>query len=218
MKTRSSPASQMQAEEINGQANAFDSEVGPALDLGLDRVKDQLLILPQTVKSARAEKGLTPSKRIKYAFSSDEQDSDYLLESDYSEPERDCDKDSILEDAAEQNMSEHQTVPPDKKKKNCSVETQQDVVDQAQDTLPTPPTTVKKPRKAKAPKIDFNTIHPELQHVWKDLSEQTQPKVTLVQPDGLSCTLLPFQLKGVQFMKGQEDSTYKGGILADEMV
>jgi DNA repair protein RAD16 len=38
-----------------------------------------------------------------------------------------------------------------------------------------------------------------------------------IQPDGLSLKLLPFQLEGLDWMRKQEASEWKGGILADEM-
>ncbi|KAG0320628.1 DNA repair protein rad16 [Dissophora globulifera] len=61
-------------------------------------------------------------------------------------------------------------------------------------------------------------FHPELGHVWDDLD-----KVTLVEPEaveqpaGLKLHLLPFQREGLGWMRKQENTQFKGGILADEM-
>ena len=37
------------------------------------------------------------------------------------------------------------------------------------------------------------------------------------QPEGLTLTMLPFQLEGLYWMRNQEKTDFKGGILADEM-
>lgn len=60
--------------------------------------------------------------------------------------------------------------------------------------------------------------HPELQTVWKELD--AKPRITVEkdkQPDGLSLTMLPFQLEGLHWLRCQEETGFKGGILADEM-
>lgn len=204
MRTRST--SKIQAINSNLKNQTIEIEIGMALsnpDIEADAIQQS-----------------RPSKKIKYAVSSDGQDSDSEFEpaSDFSLEEI-SDQGNSAEDMVTAALtplanSVEQTNKEIRVRNNSEV----DFVEPAQDEIPTPPTTGKKPKKSKLPKIDFNIIHPELQNVWKDLSEQTQPEVTVKQPDGLLCTLLPFQLKGVQFMKGQEESSYKGGILADEMV
>lgn len=60
--------------------------------------------------------------------------------------------------------------------------------------------------------------HPELKVVWEELD--AKPKITVEkdkQPDGLSLTMLPFQLEGLHWLRCQEETGFKGGILADEM-
>ncbi|TFK22205.1 hypothetical protein FA15DRAFT_714507 [Coprinopsis marcescibilis] len=61
--------------------------------------------------------------------------------------------------------------------------------------------------------------HPELEHAWGDLDNPTPPAVPkqVPQPDNLKVTLLPFQQESLHWMRNQEKTTWKGGILADEM-
>ncbi|KAF9580307.1 hypothetical protein BGW38_003097 [Lunasporangiospora selenospora] len=60
--------------------------------------------------------------------------------------------------------------------------------------------------------------HPELGTIWDELDKQTVHKPQLVdQPEGLKLKLLPFQREGLSWMKQQENTIFKGGILADEM-
>ncbi|ODV86166.1 hypothetical protein CANARDRAFT_197201 [[Candida] arabinofermentans NRRL YB-2248] len=100
--------------------------------------------------------------------------------------------------------------------------------------LNTPPAKKpRKPRKKKAaddkPKIKLTPFqrrsnkvfgyHPDLAEVFEKLSEMPTRKVEkAVHPEGMTITLLPFQLEGLSWMIKQEDeSGYNGGILADEM-
>ncbi len=61
--------------------------------------------------------------------------------------------------------------------------------------------------------------HPKLETVWEDL----QKTVAVIkpeeaeQPTGLNIKLLPFQREGLYWMTRQEQGTWKGGMLADEM-
>ncbi|TKY84842.1 hypothetical protein EX895_005922 [Sporisorium graminicola] len=61
--------------------------------------------------------------------------------------------------------------------------------------------------------------HPQLKSVWEDL----QRTVAVIkpeeaeQPTGLTIRLLPFQREGLYWMTRQEQGTWKGGMLADEM-
>ncbi|KAI6105334.1 SNF2 family N-terminal domain-containing protein [Pisolithus sp. B1] len=67
-------------------------------------------------------------------------------------------------------------------------------------------------------RIRFLFHHPELRNVWKDL--KSFPVVApekADQPAGLKVTLLPFQQESLSWMRKQEESIWKGGILADEM-
>lgn len=85
--------------------------------------------------------------------------------------------------------------------------------------------TPRKP-KAKKPKIPYHTrmtgklyeMHPDLKDVFPNLetAERIKPE-RAVQPDGMSITLLPFQLEGLNWLVKQEEGIYNGGILADEM-
>ncbi|KAJ9479716.1 DNA repair protein RAD16 [Pseudozyma hubeiensis] len=61
--------------------------------------------------------------------------------------------------------------------------------------------------------------HPQLKNVWENL----QKTVAIIkpeeaeQPSGLNIKLLPFQREGLFWMTRQEQGTWKGGMLADEM-
>ncbi|KAI5838951.1 SNF2 family N-terminal domain-containing protein [Morchella snyderi] len=60
--------------------------------------------------------------------------------------------------------------------------------------------------------------HPELATVWKELDQRPKiPVEKATQPDGLSLTMLPFQLEGLNWLRAQEQTMFRGGILADEM-
>ncbi|KAL4811554.1 SNF2 family N-terminal domain-containing protein [Aspergillus unguis] len=60
--------------------------------------------------------------------------------------------------------------------------------------------------------------HPSITTMWDDLSND--PPITPVpaaQPAGISRSLKPFQLEGLNWMTRQEQTQYKGGLLGDEM-
>ncbi|KAL4933614.1 DNA repair protein RAD16 [Aspergillus undulatus] len=60
--------------------------------------------------------------------------------------------------------------------------------------------------------------HPSITTMWDDL--RNDPPITPVpalQPVGISRTLKPFQLEGLNWMTRQEQTQYKGGLLGDEM-
>ncbi|KAG0046707.1 DNA repair protein rad16 [Gryganskiella cystojenkinii] len=61
-------------------------------------------------------------------------------------------------------------------------------------------------------------FHPELATVWDELDQLRMviPEPA-EQPKGLKLTLLPFQREGLGWMRKQENTEFKGGILADEM-
>ncbi|EAU80544.2 DNA repair protein rad16 [Coprinopsis cinerea okayama7 len=61
--------------------------------------------------------------------------------------------------------------------------------------------------------------HPELVDIWGDLDKPIPAPVPTKaeQPANLKATLLPFQRESLHWMREQEKTTWKGGILADEM-
>jgi DNA repair protein RAD16 len=61
-------------------------------------------------------------------------------------------------------------------------------------------------------------MHPECRYLYRDLAELPliKPRED-PQPPGLSLELLPFQKEGLHWLRMQEKSEWKGGILADEM-
>jgi len=87
------------------------------------------------------------------------------------------------------------------------------------------PRAPRKP-KEKKPKIPYHTrmtaklyeFHPDLKDVFPTLesAERIKPE-RAIQPDGMSISLLPFQLEGLNWLVRQEAGIYNGGILADEM-
>ncbi|KAI6033862.1 SNF2 family N-terminal domain-containing protein [Pisolithus microcarpus] len=71
---------------------------------------------------------------------------------------------------------------------------------------------------AERSRIRFLFHHPELRNVWKDLRRMAVVAPEKAdQPAGLKVTLLPFQQESLSWMRKQEESIWKGGILADEM-
>lgn len=62
----------------------------------------------------------------------------------------------------------------------------------------------------------MNKHHPELRDAWGDLEEQVPVIIPqkAEQPGGLKVTLLPFQQESLWWMRKQEDSVWKGGMLA----
>lgn len=61
-------------------------------------------------------------------------------------------------------------------------------------------------------------VHPELENIFNNLDNR--PRITVEedpQPPGLSLSLLPFQKEGLHWLRLQEQSDFRGGILADEM-
>ncbi|KAK9354830.1 SNF2 family N-terminal domain-containing protein [Lipomyces doorenjongii] len=60
--------------------------------------------------------------------------------------------------------------------------------------------------------------HPQLKSVFQALQETPKREVKQApQPEELTIKLLPFQREGLHWLVAQEQSQYKGGILADEM-
>ncbi|EPY51605.1 Rad16 Rhp16 [Schizosaccharomyces cryophilus OY26] len=60
--------------------------------------------------------------------------------------------------------------------------------------------------------------HPELDNVWEALEREAPTQVQQIeQPKELVLNLLPFQREGVYWLRHQEESSFGGGILADEM-
>ncbi|KAG9062345.1 DNA repair protein rad16 [Linnemannia hyalina] len=76
------------------------------------------------------------------------------------------------------------------------------------------------PRMTWMEKVNMQLIeqHPELGTVWDELDKVRVIAPELAdQPEGLKLTLLPFQREGLAWMRKQENTQFKGGILADEM-
>jgi DNA repair protein RAD16 len=64
--------------------------------------------------------------------------------------------------------------------------------------------------------IRLHKEHPELKDVWKDLETAVKPIAPekAPQPKNLKVTLLPFQQESVFWLRKQEASVWKGGLLA----
>lgn len=83
--------------------------------------------------------------------------------------------------------------------------------------------TKKKEAKPKMSNFDRNTEklfqqHPHLRSVFPELENVVIPSPErAVQPTGMKVKLLPFQLEGLLWLKRQEESKYRGGVLSDEM-
>lgn len=85
----------------------------------------------------------------------------------------------------------------------------------------------KRQRRAPKVKIPYFTritnklydLNPDLKEVFPKLQESLENKThgKAEQPAGMTVKLLPFQLEGLQWLIDQEESEWRGGILADEM-
>ena len=84
----------------------------------------------------------------------------------------------------------------------------------------------KKPTKPKLTRFQrslaqLNYVHPELVPVWDKLRAMRRDKSKSApraeQPSNICISLLPFQLEGLYWMQQQEQSEWRGGLLADEM-
>ncbi|QDS69970.1 hypothetical protein FKW77_002889 [Venturia effusa] len=70
----------------------------------------------------------------------------------------------------------------------------------------------------KARRNKLEKAHPEITTMWDELKKV--PIITPVlaeQPESINRTLKSFQLEGLNWMMRQEQSSYKGGLLGDEM-
>lgn len=64
----------------------------------------------------------------------------------------------------------------------------------------------------------LEAMHPEIKTMWKDLEmEEIIKPVPALQPDHINRKLKPFQLEGLDWMRRQELTHYRGGLLGDEM-
>jgi DNA repair protein RAD16 len=112
-----------------------------------------------------------------------------------------------------------------KKRKEIVIHSDDELVTSASLTAKTEDedgTTPKKKRQPKKPKVTkpiFEDLHPELSGFWNRLGKSldSQKVDRAEQPCNVLCQLLPFQLEGLAWMKSQESSKYRGGILADEV-
>ncbi|KAJ9503488.1 DNA repair protein rad16 [Exophiala xenobiotica] len=73
-------------------------------------------------------------------------------------------------------------------------------------------------RRAKRERQRLEKSHPEIKTMWDELQtiEPIQP-VPAQQPESINRKLKRFQLEGLDWMVKQEKSTWKGGLLGDEM-
>jgi len=76
----------------------------------------------------------------------------------------------------------------------------------------------KRLRRAKKERGKLEAQHPEIKTMWKDLEAEPpiQP-VAAEQPKHINRKLKPFQLEGLDWLRKQEQTHYKGGLLGDEM-
>ena len=106
------------------------------------------------------------------------------------------------------------------------------VTSSTQPVVPAAPTTVARRRwnrrsrrgedpgatRAQRERKKLEKAHPEIKTMWDDLKNiQTIKPVAGEQPADISRKLKSFQLEGLDWMKKQEQSIWKGGLLGDEM-
>ena len=78
--------------------------------------------------------------------------------------------------------------------------------------------TVPQVKRAERERQKLEKNHPELGTMWEDLEKVPAIVPTRdPQPAAINRRLKPFQLEGVNWMRRQEQTVYKGGLLGDEM-
>lgn len=76
----------------------------------------------------------------------------------------------------------------------------------------------KRLKRAKRERGRLEAQHPTIKTMWVDLGNQPPIKpVKAEQPKHINRKLKPFQLEGLDWMRKQEQTQYKGGLLGDEM-
>ncbi|KAK6529143.1 DNA repair protein rad16 [Orbilia ellipsospora] len=76
----------------------------------------------------------------------------------------------------------------------------------------------KRMTRAERERAELYESHPYLEKIWDEIGAcEPIPAEKAPQPDGLSLTMLPFQLEGLNWLQKQEKTMFNGGILADEM-
>ncbi|KAJ6172257.1 DNA repair protein RAD16 [Penicillium chermesinum] len=76
----------------------------------------------------------------------------------------------------------------------------------------------RKRKRMAADRKKLESKHPVVSRMWDDLKAKPtiNPKQA-AQPQSITRRLKPFQLEGLQWMRDQEQTEYKGGLLGDEM-
>ncbi|KAJ5777077.1 DNA repair protein RAD16 [Penicillium odoratum] len=90
--------------------------------------------------------------------------------------------------------------------------------DQEDEELPPSWEEARKDRRKQADRKKLEKQHPAISTMWDDLKAQSTiaPKQAK-QPESINRKLKPFQLEGLNWMMEQEKSSYRGGLLGDEM-
>ncbi|KAJ5591785.1 DNA repair protein RAD16 [Penicillium hispanicum] len=90
--------------------------------------------------------------------------------------------------------------------------------DEDEDALPLSWEEQRKARRMQADRKKLEKKHPALSTMWDDL--KARPTITpkeAKQPAAITRKLKPFQLEGLNWMMEQEKTSYRGGLLGDEM-
>lgn len=131
-------------------------------------------------------------------------------------------------------LSEVETAGEDSDEAETSLWVDRRVIHDEDDDMPRPEVSTTHRRRSRAPRAPRRRFpgrsrdenirqqllhrHPELATVWDELDQRPKiPVEKATQPDGLSLTMLPFQLEGLNWLRAQEQTLFRGGILADEM-
>eukprot|EP00127_Corallochytrium_limacisporum_P005233 Clim_evm50s201 gene=Clim_evmTU50s201 len=179
------------------EEDAYDSDDGEGSDVTLYDLNDTAATVTEPIKGRRAASA-SARKQIKRKLNNSK-NSDLDDDSDYS-----------IEIVSEHSADE---IEEPKSKRRRSTGTRKQFDSDGEDISHLKPW--EKAKRTITKRIERN--HPELKEVWSGDKLKPMDVLPFVQPNELAVTLLPFQQEGLGWFLQQEQTKFRGGILADEM-
>ena len=198
------------------------------MDIDLDDSDDDVPIMNKrrSFKVSRVEPIATRTKPTRkgkakavQSFAVDDSDEPELTElaSDFEESEFSLDRDSTLDSAASSIAGNDDNDDPADMNVRTSARRSRSQLPRRRQNFRSSSWSAVKDRKDRERK-KLERAHPEIKTMWDDLKaiEPIKP-VQSPQPEGISRKLKSFQLEGLNWMTRQEKSSWRGGLLGDEM-